>query len=120
MSKLRPGEGGGGGLGFSIHHSLPFSPINCSFNTDDKLEIQGINILLNGSETAIFNVYLPPPPSCPPRYTPNLRPLLDFIDDGDAFVLGDFNAHHRRGIRPSRTTAVVSLLTRFQIALLWS
>ena len=92
VPKNRQG-GGGGGVAFLVHHSLPFTNIDTSFVADAAAESQGINVRLNNSDVDIFNVYLPPVSSCPPRHQPEIESLLNH-SDGDAFVVGDFNAHH--------------------------
>ena len=51
-----------------VHHSLPFTPIDCCFINDSRIELQGINVSSNDTDFAVFNVYIPPATSCPPRY----------------------------------------------------
>ena len=85
--------GGGGGVAFLIHHSIPFTPIDVNFCTDAHIELQGIKLRLNQSDVSVFNVYIPPSSSCQPQYQPDIISIFDRADD-DSFILGDLNAHH--------------------------
>ena len=81
-------------MAFFIHHSVLFTPVDLSFFNDAHAEVLGINATINNSEINIFNVYVPPPPSCHTQgYSVNLDPILNFSDD-DCFLIGDLNAHH--------------------------
>ena len=71
--KDRPGGGYGGGVAFLIHHSVSFSPIDVSFNNKDQfLELIAVNILINNSDLAVFNLYCPPSSSCARGYLPDI------------------------------------------------
>ena len=92
IRKDRP-SGQGGGIAFLIHHSLNYTRLNLShLQNDHVLEVDGIRVCLNGSPTDILNVYIPPPSSCPPGYSPDFTRL--FQQTNDCLILGDFNAHN--------------------------
>jgi hypothetical protein len=93
--------GGGGGLAFIIHDSVNYTKIDCSIltNADPSLELQAIQITVNGSYLDIFNVYLPPVSSCPAGHRPDFPSLLAFSNN-DALLFGDFNAHHAAWFSP--------------------
>ena len=92
--KDRP-TGGGGGVAFLIHHDLEFSPIDTSAITanDNIIEIIAAKIHFNHASLNVYSIYIPPASSCPPDYAPNFDEILHH-SDGDAILLGDFNAHH--------------------------
>ena len=81
-------------MAFFVHHSLPFTPIDCSFIEDDVIEKIGISVHLNNVPTLVFNIYVPPSSLCPPRHSPDLGSLFDYVEDADSFIVGDVNAHH--------------------------
>ena len=75
----------GGGIVIYIHESLPYTPLPIPLD-DNTTESQSIKI----GDLTIVNAYIPPTTSCPLNYTPNYESLFP---EGDALVLGDFNAH---------------------------
>ena len=86
----------GGGLCFLIHHSTPYTDLDISgiYPNDGHVELLGITILIENNPTNIINIYIPPASSCAPGYSFDIFPLLNFLDGGDALVLGGVNAHH--------------------------
>ena len=84
----------GGGLAFLVHHSVTFTHLPTDFNSDPVLEIQGITATIRGAPLNIFNIYIPPPSSCPGHQLSEdtLEPF--FNTDADTLILGDFNAHN--------------------------
>ena len=90
----RPGGGGGGGLITLVHSSVDYIPLPSDhlFPNDTTTEHLAITAFINQRPLNIFNIYIPPTSSCPPRFTPQLDPL--FQTQGDTLILGDFNAHH--------------------------
>ena len=95
LRRDRPRNDGGGGLAILVHETVQFLPIDCSFNNDPHIKLQGISAIINGSSVDVFNLYIPPnsSPFLPPGYTPSITSLLN-QSDGDAIICGDFNAHH--------------------------
>jgi hypothetical protein len=85
----------GGDLAILIHHSVFFTQLDISSVTqlDATLEAQAISATINGSLINIFNVYVPPSSSWPPRYKFDIAPMLGF-SDADSIILGNFNAHN--------------------------
>ena len=86
-----PGQAGrGGGLLTLVHESVAFTPVDTAALTppDSLLEVQGIQVELNGALLCVLNVYAPPG-----SWTPDHASLLDH-PDSDSLILGDFNAHH--------------------------
>ena len=79
-------------MAFLIHHSVNFSPIDVSNNNDQFLELIAVNISINNSDLAVFNVYCPPSSLCARGYLPVISNLLNNAD-GDSLVIGDWNGH---------------------------
>ena len=77
-----------------IAHHLTFKEWDTSdiFADDGVVEAQGIEVMLDGRELRIINVYIPPGTSCPPGYSVNFAGLGN--TQGDCLLVGDFNAHH--------------------------
>ena len=90
----RPGGGAGGGLAFLVHENIPFLPVNSDhlFRDDPITEHLSISVSLGPHPLQIYNIYIPPPTSCPNNFSPSVRPLLSL--DSDTLILGDFNSHH--------------------------
>jgi endonuclease/exonuclease/phosphatase family metal-dependent hydrolase len=78
---------------------------------DQILELQGISVLINNSTIRVFNVYIPPT-SANTRYSPDLSRILE--NYGDAFILGDFNAHHEAWHSSLGDTRGDTLLEQFE------
>ena len=78
-------RGGGGGLGFLVHHSLSSRPVQ---PREDITESLSITIPFENTDLTLTNLYFPPTSSCP-GYTPTLRPFLS----PNTIVMGDLNAH---------------------------
>ena len=108
---------GGGGVTLFVHHSLPFTPIDCSFINDSRIELQGINVSSNDTDFAVFNVYIPPATSCPPRY--NRISVLFLLLLTTAML--SYSAISMRitelGYHPSRTIVVKTSLALLEIVL---
>ena len=83
----------GGGLITLVHHSIPYIPLPTDhyFTQDVSTEHLAITATINGHPVNIFNIYIPPTSSCPPRFSPALEV---FRSQGDSLFLGDYNAHH--------------------------
>ena len=86
--------GGGGGLAILISHDVEFVPIDVDIltNADPHLEVLAAKIHLRHFSLNIYNVYVPPVSSCAPGHSTDYASLLDHTD-GDAIIVGDFNAH---------------------------
>ena len=86
----------GGGLLFLVHHALSYIHVNLDnvYPNCPCVELQGISVIVDNKPITIVNLYVPPASSCPPSFSFDIGPLLDFLDGGDALVLGDANAHH--------------------------
>jgi hypothetical protein len=67
--------GGGGGLAFLIHHLLQYTLLDTSsvLPGDTATELLAISTTINRSEFYVFNVYVPPSSSCPPRFKPDFE-----------------------------------------------
>lgn len=87
--------GGGGGVAILISHDVEFTPVDVEdlLNADPHLEAIAVRIHLRHFSLLVYNIYVPPASSCEPNYVPNFLSLLDHAD-GDAVVVGDFNAHN--------------------------
>ncbi|KAA0184157.1 hypothetical protein HAZT_HAZT008960 [Hyalella azteca] len=57
------------------------------------MEHQAISISINGAQLHLYNIYIPPPTSCPPGFSPSLTPLLE-LDTHNTIIMGDFKAHN--------------------------
>ena len=77
-----------------IDQDVEFSPIDVDnlLNADVHLETQAVKIHLSHFALSIYNVYVPPASSCAPGYVPDFDKLLDHAD-GEAVIVGNFNAH---------------------------
>ncbi|KAA0196554.1 hypothetical protein HAZT_HAZT005288 [Hyalella azteca] len=90
---------GDGGLFFIVNHTVLYSPIPSDhlFPGDSTTEHQAISklfsISIDGAQFHLYNIYIPPPTSCPPGFSPSLSPLLK-LDAHNTILMGDFNAHN--------------------------
>ena len=102
LRRDRPDGRDGGGLAFLVHSSVKFTPIDTSFNSDPHLELQAISATINGAPIEVYNAYCPPNSSraLPPAYQPDIDVIFDNVQ-GEALVLGDWNAHHEEWFSPS-------------------
>ena len=91
LRRDRP-EGGGGGVAILVSHDVEFTLVYVDYLADPHLEVLAVKIHLRHFSLNIYNVYIPPVSSCDPNYAPNLAALFDHAD-GDAVIVGDFNAH---------------------------
>ena len=91
INKVRPS---GDGVAFFVHHSISFAPLDISSLDNAHSETLAISAVINNSDVNVFNIYIPPPPSCQQGYRFDFKPILSFFNDDDTFILGDVNAHH--------------------------
>jgi len=84
---------GGGGLAFLIHHSVSYPNLSSDahFPNDSILEHQAINATIHATTYRLYNIYTTLSTSCPP---PKISHLLDYQDDHNTVIIGDFNAHN--------------------------
>nr|CAI5855984.1 unnamed protein product [Callosobruchus analis] len=81
---------GYGGVALFISNKLKYEIINFNANFNRKIEVCGINILLNNKKLSVISLYRPPRVKAT---------VLDYINlfnqiPYDCIIGGDFNAHH--------------------------
>ena len=91
---IRRDRPNGSGLITLVHSSINYIPLPTDhlFPNDSITEHLAITATINDHPVNIYNIYIPPPSSCPPGFSPS-QDLL-FQTQGDSLILGDFNAYH--------------------------
>lgn len=88
IRKDRPG--GKGGVAIFVSNKIPFTVIKFQNNFNDKIEVCGILININGKKLSVMSLYRPP----------NIKATVtDYVNifkqmSHSVVIGGDFNAHH--------------------------
>jgi hypothetical protein len=76
---------------------IPYTLLDTSttLQGDVTTELHAISATIGDTQINVFNIYIPPGSSCPPRFKPNFSDLFTFANSSsETIILADFNAHN--------------------------